>query len=174
MTCPGLACRAPTPAELGACLRAVATSARRAAGQAGHRLATGGTSSAQLARFTVAGTLATTVQVLLFMALAPTGALVAQLVSWGASTALANELHRRRTFSAGARVGPLAAQLEGGGLALVGLLVTSSALAGLGAAVPDAGVGLQLLLVLGVTTAVGALRFLALRWSFLIRRSQPA
>jgi putative flippase GtrA len=130
--------------------------------------------SAQLARFALAGGLATSLQVLLFTLLAPGSALLAQVVSWGASTALANELHRRRTFRAGDRVTPLAAQLEGGGLAVLGLLVTSAALTVLATAAPDAGVGGQLLLVLSVTVAVGLGRFVALRWSFVVRRVRPA
>ena len=126
--------------------------------------------SAQLLRFALAGALATSVQVLLFTLLAPAGTLPAHVVSWAVSSALANELHRRRTFRAGDRVTPLAAQLEGGGLAVLGLLLTSAALGVLTAVLPAAGVGVQLLLVLAVTVAVGLARFAALRWSFLVRR----
>lgn len=174
MTCPSLAHRAPAPGELGACLRAAVTAAARAAGGAVRRLPAGDATAAQLSRFAVTGVLATSVQVLVFTLLAPSGALLAYVASWGLSTALANELHRRRTFRAGERVGPLTAQLEGGGLAVVGLLVTSAALAGLTAAAPDAGLGSQTLLVLSVTAAVGVLRFVALRWSFVVRRAQHA
>ncbi len=138
------------------------------------RLPRGDAAGAQLARFAVAGVLATSVQVLLFTALAPGGALLAHLVSWGASTAIANELHRRRTFRAEARVGVLTAQLEGGGLALLGLLVTAAALGVLTAAAPQAGVAVQTFVVLAVTAAVGLLRFAVLRWSFVLRRPRPA
>ena len=170
VTCPSLARRVPAPAELDACLRAAAVAV---AGRL-RRLTAGDGTTAQLARFTAAGILATTVQVLLFAVLAPSGALLANVVSWGVSTALANELHRRRTFRARERVGAVAAQLEGGSLALVTLLATSAALTALAAAVPAATVGTETLLVLGVTAAVGLLRFAALRWSFLVRRPLPA
>jgi putative flippase GtrA len=139
---------------------------------AARRLVGGDAPAAQLARFAVAGGLATTVQVLLFTVLAPGSLLAANLVSWAVSTALANELHRRRTFRAGDRVAPVTAQLEGGGLAVLGLLVTSSALGAFAVAVPGAGTGLQTLLVVGLTVAVGLVRFVALRWSFVVRRPQ--
>lgn len=170
VTCPSITRRAPASVELGACLRAASTAAARR----GQGLFAGDAPSAQLARFAVTGALATSVQVLLFTLLAPSGALLANVVSWAGSTALANELHRRRTFRAGDRVGVLAAQLEGGGLAVVALLATSAALAGLATAVPTAGVGTETLLLLVVTTAVGLLRFAALRWSFVVRRPLPA
>ena len=174
MTCPSLTRRPVAPEEVAACLRTAIRSGARTTAGAARRLVDGDVPTAQLVRFTLSGGLATVVQVLLFTALAPSGTLWAQVVSWGVSTALANELHRRRTFAAGGRVGPLAAQLEGGGLALLGLLLTSAALAGLAAAAPGAGVATQMLLVLAVTTGVGALRFVALRWSFVVRRTQPA
>ena len=173
MTCPSLARRVAAPAEVGACLRTAVTSTTRAAARvAGDPGA--GEATAQLARFAMVGGLATSVQVLLFTALAPAGVLPAYAVSWAVSTALANELHRRRTFRADERVGALSAQLEGGGLALLALLITSAALAALAVTAPDAGVGAQTILVLAVTATVGLLRFLALRWSFVVRRPHPA
>ena len=174
MTCPSLAHRPVVPAEVAACLRTAVASVARTTADAARRLVEGDRRTAQLARFAGAGVVATSVQVLLFALLASSGTLMAHVLSWAVSTALANELHRRRTFHAGARVGPLAAQLEGGGLAVLGLLITSASLAALTAALPDTGVGTQTLLVLGVTAAVGILRFAALRWSFVIRRPQPA
>ena len=123
----------------------------------------------QLARFAMTGGVASTVQVLLFLLLAPSGALVANVVAWAGSTALANELHRRRTFHADDRVGRLTAQVEGGGLALLGLGVTSGALALLAVVVPDAGSVVQALLVLALNAAVGFGRFVALRWAFVER-----
>jgi putative flippase GtrA len=156
VTCPTLPRPALAAAEVVAVLRA--------------HLPDGDAPTAQLLRFALAGALATSVQVLVFTVLAPAGTLPAHVVSWAVSSALANELHRRRTFRAGDRVTPLAAQLEGGGLALLGLLITSAALTVLTAVVPAAGVGVQLLLVLSVTVAVGLGRFVALRWSFVVRR----
>jgi putative flippase GtrA len=167
MTCPILLCRAPAPVELGPYLR----SAQVVAGRQLRRLRDGDAASAQLARFALAGGLATVVQVCLFALLTPVGNLTANVFAWAASTALANELHRRRTFHAGGRVGWLAAQWEGGGLALVGLAATSGALALLTAAAPGAGVTTQTALLLAVTGAVGVARFVALRWSFGVRHA---
>ncbi len=88
-----------------------------------------------------------------------------------ASTLLANELHRRLTFHASAAVGWQRAQLEGGGLAAIGLAATSLALVVLQAVVPDAGWFLQVLLVAAVTGGIGLLRFAALRaWVFAAAR----
>ncbi len=170
MTCPSLPRRAMAPVELGAHLRTAATSATAGL----RRLPVSDAATAQLTRFAITGALATSVQVLVFTLLAPSGALTANVVSWGVSTALANELHRRRTFRAGDRVGVLAGQLEGGGSALLALLATSAALALFSAATPGAGAGAQVVLVLGVTTAIGLLRFVVLRWSFVVRRPRAA
>lgn len=159
MTTATLAHRVAVPDEVAAAVR---------------RLADGDARAAQLARFAMTGGLATSVQVLLFTLLAPVGPLAANVVSWAVSTALANELHRRRTFHAGGRVGPITAQLEGGGLSVLGLLVTTLALAAFAVAVPAAGTGLQTLLVVSLTVAVGLVRFVALRWSFGARRTQLA
>jgi peptidoglycan biosynthesis protein MviN/MurJ (putative lipid II flippase) len=103
---------------------------------------------------------------LIFLLLAPSGVLLANLVSWVGSTALSNELHRRRTFHADGRVGWLTAQWEGSGLAVLGLGLTSVGLATLALVVPDAGALVQALLVLTVNATVGLGRFLALRWAF--------
>ena len=134
-------------------------------------LLAGDATLAQLARFAMAGVLASAVQVLLFLLLAPIGALLANLFAWAGSTALANELHRRRTFHADGRVGWLAAQVEGGGLAVVGLGITTGALATMAVVVPHAGTPLQALLVLLVNTTVGVARFIALRWAFVVHAS---
>jgi putative flippase GtrA len=173
MTCPTLVCRIPAH-DIGRYLRSAHGTALRTAARQLHRLRDDDDALPQLARFGLAGGAATVLQVLLFAVLAPAGSLLANMVAWAASTALANELHRRRTFHAGEQVGWLAAQCEGGGLALLGLAATSGALAVLGRTVPDADVTVQTLVVLGVTAAVGLGRFLALRWSFVVRRSQPA
>jgi putative flippase GtrA len=164
MSCPPLARRRSAPSEVG-----------HAPGPAGgadgrwlHRLVTSDSSPAQLVRFALTGGLSSTVQVLLFALLAPVGTHVANVVAWTASTALANELHRRRTFRAGGRIGWFAAQWEGGGLSLVGLGLSTGALALLQSTAPDAAVPVQALLVLLVNTTVGVARFLALRWAFIV------
>jgi putative flippase GtrA len=165
MTCSILARPAGAHTEVGQ-LRSEAGPALRTSAQ---WLRDGDAAPAQLARFALTGGLSTSVQVLLFTLLAPIGALTANGVAWAVSTALANELHRRRTFHADAQVGWFAAQWEGGGLALLGLAITSSALAALTVAAPTAAVAVQVLLVLAVNASVGGLRFLALRWAFSVR-----
>ena len=168
MTYPTLVRLRPAPAEVGGWLRSAADPVLLGA----QRLLDGDAVPAQLARFALTGGLATLVQLVLFTILAPAGTLVANLIAWAASTGLANELHRRRTFHAGERVSWQAAQWEGGGLALIGLAMSSGALAGLSVVAPDAPVVLQALLVLSVNVTVGALRFLALRWAFLGRPAE--
>ena len=122
---------------------------------------------AQFARFAIVGGLSSAVYALLFIALAGVGDQPANLVGAIASTLLANELHRRLTFHAGQRVTWFTAQWEGGGLAVVGLLLTSLALAGVHALIGDVGTVAQLCLIAAVTGAIGLVRFVALRsWVF--------
>jgi putative flippase GtrA len=174
MTCPTLVCRGAAPGEVGAHLRSMAGSLVRTASARAHGLVGSDAAMAQLVRFAIVGGTTTAVQVLLFALLAPLGALSANVVAWAASSALANELHRRQTFRAGESVGWLAAQFEGGGLSVMGLLATSAALALLTLSAPDAAVPQQTALVLVITAAVGLVRFVVLRWSFVVRRAQPA
>ena len=173
MTCPTLACRGAALGEVGEHLRSVAGSAGRTTAALARTLVGSDAAAAQLVRFAVVGGSTTAVQVLLFAFLAPVGALGANVVAWAASSAMANELHRRRTFRAGERVGWLAAQIEGGSLSVVGLLATSAALALLAVALPGAALAQQTVLVLSITATVGLARFVALRWSFVVRRAQP-
>ena len=165
MTCPTLVRPWPAPTEVGGRMR----SAVGPAVQTAQRLLDGDAAPSQFARFALTGGLATLVQLLLFALLAPAGMLVANAVAWASSTALANELHRRRTFHADERVSWSAAQWEGGGLAGIGLAITTGALAGLSVVVPDAPVVVQAVLVLLVNAMVGVLRFIALRWAFTAR-----
>jgi hypothetical protein len=117
----------------------------------------------QLGRFFLAGMVSNVLYAVVFLGLAPFGDQPANSAAVLASSALANELHRRLTFHAGERVGWLAAQWAGGGTALVGWLASSSALALLATSGP-ASPAVQVLLVLSVTAAVGLARFAALRW----------
>ncbi len=170
MTCPSLLRRPPAPAV--ALAAADALTRTTAAGL--RRLVSGDDALAQLARFATVGAVASAVHVMFFLSLTPLGDQPANLVGAAASSALANELHRRRTFRAGARISWFTAQWEGGGLALAGMAATSGALALLAATTSGASVYTQSALVVAVTTTVGVVRFVALRWAFRPRSALPA
>ena len=121
---------------------------------------------AQFGRFVLVGGAATLVYGLLFLVLGRLGYLPAHLVGTAASTVLANELHRQLTFRAEDRVNWLSAQVEAGGVALVGLLASGVALGWLNSSADTAPVALQVALVATVTGAIGLVRFVALRWIF--------
>ena len=122
---------------------------------------------AQFARYVVVGGVSSALYALVFIGLTTFGEQPANLVGAIASTLLANEMHRRLTFHAGGQVSWFTAQWEGGGLAVVGLVATSLALAGLHAVLGDVGTLQELLLIGAVTGAIGLIRFVALRsWVF--------
>ncbi|MFC9517569.1 GtrA family protein [Nocardiaceae bacterium NPDC056970] len=122
---------------------------------------------AQLTRFALVGGSSNVVYALSFVVLDAYGTFLANAVGVATSTMLANELHRRRTFRAADRVRWFAAQWEGGALALLGLIVSSLALAGLHFFFPDATGLVSITLVIAVSAVVGGLRFVALRgWWF--------
>lgn len=118
---------------------------------------------AQLIRFALVGGASNIAYVLLFMAMNSSGPLVANIAGSIVSTIIANELHRRLTFRAAGRVGWFNAQWEGGGLALIGLAVSTAALAGLQFWAPGLSELAQSGAVVAIMAAVGGLRFLALR-----------
>ena len=123
----------------------------------------------QLIRFAVVGGLCNVVYFVLFLSLRGDGAQVANMVATIASTALANEMHRRLTFRAAGHVGWFAAQWAGGAMAFVGLAFSSTAIALLHFAFPAVGDVTTGLVVIGVGAAVGGMRFLALRgWVFAV------
>ena len=121
---------------------------------------------AQLARFIGVGGTSTLLYAALFLALHPLGYLPAHVTATVASSVFVNELHRRLTFRAGQRVTFLAAQWQAGTVSLIGLLATSAALRWLDATSANAPAALQIALVIAVTTLIGAMRFVALRWIF--------
>lgn len=118
---------------------------------------------AQFARFVFVGVGSNIVYIPLFLLLRSDGAVLANLVGATASTIVASELHRRLTFNAVDRVTWFVAQWEAGGLAVVGLTLSSLALAGAERWLPALDGIWQLGLVFAVNGAVGILRFLALR-----------
>jgi putative flippase GtrA len=122
---------------------------------------------AQFARFVIVGGVSSALYAAVFIALAGLGDQPANWAGAIASTLLANEMHRRLTFHAGARVSWFTAQWEGGGLAGVGLVATSLMLAAVHTLIGDVGTIGQLLLIAAVTGAIGLIRFVALRsWVF--------
>jgi putative flippase GtrA len=125
----------------------------------------------QFARFVLVGGVTTAVYALLFVALGRLGYLPAHLIATAASTALANEMHRRLTFRAGERVHWFTAQWEAGGITVIGLFATSAALGVLDSTVGSVSTYLQVSCVVAVTALIGLMRFVALRWIF---RAGPA
>jgi putative flippase GtrA len=121
---------------------------------------------AQFVRFVAVGAIANLLYGALFVLLADLGSQAANVAGSIASSALANELHRRLTFHAGARVSWQRAQWEGGGLALAGMVATTAALGWFDALAPGSGAVAQLVVVAVVTGAVGLIRFVVLRWMF--------
>jgi len=135
-----------------------------------HHLFDGESGRAQLARFALVGAISSALYAVLFVAVEGVGEQPANLVGALASTLLANEMHRRLTFHAGGQVGWFTAQWEGGGLAVVGLVATSVALAALDHLAGDTSWQVEVLLIGAVTGAIGLLRFVALRaWVFTTR-----
>ena len=129
---------------------------------------------AQFVRFVVVGAVSSALYAVLFILLGGLGDQTANLVGAIASTLVANEMHRRLTFHAGQQVSFLTAQWEGGGLAAIGLVATSLALAGVHALIGDVGTVAQLCLIAAVTGAIGLVRFIALRsWVFTSSASRP-
>jgi putative flippase GtrA len=124
---------------------------------------------AQFARFVFVGGVSSLLYALLFVLLddlAGLGDQPANITGAIASSVLANEMHRRLTFHAGARVTWFTAQWEGGGMALLGVVATSLAL-GWWDATTDADGAEGRMLVVGVVTGlIGLIRFAALRWAF--------
>lgn len=142
----------------------------RSVAQCGPRLKArflGESATAQFVRFVAVGVSSNVLYAGLFVALATLGSFTANIVGIAASTVLANELHRRHTFHAAARVGWFETQWEAGGLALVGIALGTAALAAVHVLFPGSSSVVQIIAVIAVSAATGALRFLALRgWVF--------
>ena len=169
MTCPSLLRRGHLAATNGQVTHADDTGLHRVGDALAHARdhLRGDDTVAQFARFVVAGGLSTLLYGAVFLGLQGLGDQLANLVGAVLSTMLANELHRRLTFHAGARVSWFTAQWEGGGLAVIGLVTTSLTLAGLNALFGDVPPLTQIAMVTAVTGAIGAIRFVALRaWVF--------
>ena len=165
MTCPSLLHRTALGGAREGLLQVVAELRRLTAGLR-TRLQQDDT-GAQFARYVIVGGVSSSLYALVFIALQGVGTQPANLAGAIASTLLANELHRRLTFHAGQQVSWFTVQWEAGGLAGIGLVATSLALAGLHGLTGDVGTGAQLCLIAAVTGAIGLIRFVALRsWVF--------
>ncbi|MGV9414520.1 GtrA family protein [Nocardia sp. NPDC003693] len=127
------------------------------------RFLTGDHVVAQLIRFAAVGGSSNIAYFLLFMALAEFGPMIANLAGSIVSTIIANELHRRLTFRAAGQVGWFKAQWEGGALAMIGMAISTVALAGLEFWAPGLGDFPQALALMALMAAVGGARFLILR-----------
>ena len=124
---------------------------------------------AQFARFLLVGGLANLVYAGLFLMSTGLGDQAANALGVVASTALANELHRRLTFRASDRVGWATAQWTGSGLAVTGLAGSSLMLAALDEGTVSSGPLLSVLAVCAVNGTVGLARFVGLRWFLALR-----
>ncbi len=120
----------------------------------------------QFTRFVLVGGATTLVYAALFVALEVLGYLPAHIMATAASTALANEMHRRLTFRAGERVHWFTAQWEAGGITVIGLFATSATLGVLDSTLSSVSIYLQVSCVVAVTAMIGLMRFIALRWIF--------
>jgi putative flippase GtrA len=166
VTCPSLTRCRPVAAEvLDDLSRGPAQRAREAVAPVVDRLRRDDV-LAQFARFVLVGGSTTLVYALFFFTLRDAGYLSAHLMSTAVSTVLANEMHRRLTFRAEDRVSWLAAQWEAGGVTVIGLVATSTALGWLDTTTGSAHPVLQIGVVVAVTALIGVLRFVALRWIF--------
>jgi putative flippase GtrA len=129
---------------------------------------------AQFGRFVLVGGISSLLYAVVFVLCRALGDQAANVIGSVVSSMLANELHRRLTFHAGDRVSWFAAQWEGGGIALIGILATALALGWLDDATDVDGTVTRLLLVGLITGAIGLGRFVALRWLFVPRARRRA
>ncbi|MGY1735148.1 GtrA family protein [Geodermatophilus sp. SYSU D00684] len=129
---------------------------------------------AQFVRFVLVGGSANVVYAGLFLTLVGLGDQAANLVAVVASTALANELHRRLTFRAADRTGWATAQWAGGGIAVAGLVTSSLTLAAVDAWTVAAPPVVSVLAVIAVSGLVGLARFVGLRWVLVVRPGAAA
>jgi putative flippase GtrA len=136
----------------------------------------GDSTLSQFVRFVLVGGTSTAVYAALFVLLSGSDLdyLLAHVSATVVSTVVANEWHRRLTFHAEDRVDWFTAQWEAGGVAAIGLVTTSAALALLDSTAGSAPMWVQIALVATVTGLIGLLRFVALRWIFRPTAASPA
>ncbi|MFD8597034.1 glycosyltransferase [Kitasatospora sp. NPDC059646] len=130
----------------------------------------------QAVSFAVVGVLCTAAYLLLFLALRRlVPALAANALALGVTAVFNTAANRRFTFGITGRRDALRHQLEGGLAFLVGLALTSGAVAALHAASPRAGRGLELAVLVAANAAATLVRFVLLRvWVFNPRRGRTS
>ncbi len=128
----------------------------------------------QAVSFAVIGVLCTVAYMLLFLALRQlVPALAANALALGVTAVFNTAANRRFTFGITGRRDALKHQLEGGLAFLVGLALTSGAVAVLHAASPHAGHGVELAVLVAANAAATLVRFVLLRaWVFNPRRGR--
>ncbi len=122
----------------------------------------------QVVRFAAVGVASTAAYLLLFVLLRPiAGAQLANLIALSL-TAIANTAaNRRLTFGIRGRDGAVRHQLQGFGIFLLGLVITSGSLALLHSSSPDPGNLLEIAVLIAANLLATVLRFLLLRgWVF--------
>ncbi|MFF4339459.1 dolichyl-phosphate beta-glucosyltransferase [Kitasatospora sp. NPDC001540] len=127
----------------------------------------------QTASFAVIGGLCTLAYLLLFLGLRQVvPALAANALALAVTAVFNTAANRRFTFGVTGRRDALRHQLEGGLALLVGLVLTSGAVAGLHAAAPHAGHGVELAVLVAANAVATLVRFVLLRaWVFHPRRA---
>ncbi|GJF29415.1 glycosyl transferase [Kitasatospora sp. NE20-6] len=127
----------------------------------------------QLASFAIVGTLSTLAYVLLYLGMRQlVPALLANFLALGVTAVLNTAANRRFTFGVTGRRDALKHQIEGGIAFVVGLLLSSGAIALLGAASPSAGHSAELATLVAANALATLIRFLLLRvWVFNPKRA---
>ncbi|MEV6210373.1 glycosyltransferase [Kitasatospora sp. NPDC051914] len=128
----------------------------------------------QLASFAVVGTLSTLAYVLLYLGMRQLmPALAANFLALAVTAVFNTAANRRFTFGVTGRRDALKHQIEGGIAFAVGLVLSSGAIALLGAAAPAAGHSAELAALVGANALATLVRFLLLRvWVFNPRRAR--
>jgi len=126
----------------------------------------------QLVRFTAVGMMSTLAYLLLFAASSTVmGAQVANLLALAVTAVVNTAANRRFTFGIRESAGAARSQLQGFGIFLLGLAITSGSLALLHAAAPAAGRMTELSVLILANLAATVMRFVLMR-SWLFRRQE--
>ncbi|GAA5006059.1 bifunctional glycosyltransferase family 2/GtrA family protein [Kitasatospora paranensis] len=128
----------------------------------------------QLASFAAIGTLSTLAYVLLYLGLRQVGpAMLANFLALAATAIVNTAANRRFTFGVTGRRDLLKHQVEGGIAFVVGLVLSSGAIALLHAVEPGAGHSAELVALVGANALATLIRFVLLRvWVFNPRRGR--